>query len=307
MQFFLCFLFVVGAAASGGELDDHVSFLQGEVEKQVVHRKASAKAPQYVGGDTENDGDSSCPMPRDGSSSPCDASGTPRGSLPRAQRDGGAAAEPLAAPVPARRATEGTPQERSQKSGTTAFGLFLYVLIVLLVCDGARRWWFDAKLVGDADDWQVCMEAARTDVWGCTMLHAAAKCGAEEVVAKLLEQGCDVEPMDACDDTPLHLAARGGHSGICELLIENGATADAVNGLNLTPLVVAAQEGKEATCKALLGRGAGVAGMQAEDVPALLRALLPSPEESFAEMERAALAREREDFLQELAAEIADM
>lgn len=117
-------------------------------------------------------------------------------------------------------------------------------------------------------------ETSGSDMWGCTLLHAAARGGLLPVTKMLLASGARVADLDAWDETPLHLAARAGHIDVCELLLAYGAMVDTKNAQEWTPLVVAADAGQEAVCSFLLGRGAGVAGLEDSALPALLVAKL---------------------------------
>ncbi|KAL4891983.1 ankyrin repeat-containing domain protein [Aspergillus ambiguus] len=64
--------------------------------------------------------------------------------------------------------------------------------------------------------------------YGKTVLHFAAKSGADDVVRLLLRKGIDPDPKDFNGYTPLYLAALGGHLSTVKLLYEAGADPNAV-------------------------------------------------------------------------------
>jgi len=216
------------------------------------------------------------------------------------------------------------PPSRSALAGV------LEVLIVLIVLDGFRRWQIAQKeekkagqkqkhtgkaakeSIESGGGWEALMQAAlagdslhaqkalrgvsftklsHADVWGCTVLHAAAKGGSSEVMQMLLERGANVHERDAWDETPLHLAARAGNTAACDTLLAFGADVDALNAQDWTPLVVAGDAGHKVLCSMLLGRGAGVAGLPHADLPFLLRGLL-SRDDDEEEDERADFSEE---------------
>jgi Ankyrin repeats (3 copies) len=78
-----------------------------------------------------------------------------------------------------------------------------------------------------------------------THLHAAARLGRMQVVARLLRQGVNVNVINAYGETPLYLAALFRHIAIIICLLEH--RADVAIGNNFdgnTPLHVAAQWGQ---------------------------------------------------------------
>eukprot|EP00929_Paragymnodinium_shiwhaense_P088990 TRINITY_DN49264_c0_g1_i2.p2 TRINITY_DN49264_c0_g1~~TRINITY_DN49264_c0_g1_i2.p2 ORF type:complete len:367 (+),score=134.62 TRINITY_DN49264_c0_g1_i2:115-1215(+) len=122
------------------------------------------------------------------------------------------------------------------------------------------------------------------DMWGCNALHVAAakpRDGGLQLVQSLLRKGAAVDARDAWDETPLHLAARGGNVEVCKALLLGGADVDASNMQDLTPLVVAAEEKREVICRLLRSHGAstGSLGLEAPEVPAMLRCMMESDEE----------------------------
>ena len=102
--------------------------------------------------------------------------------------------------------------------------------------------------------------------WGvgrCAPLWIAARRGATEFVAALLEAGANTEWTSDCvrgdGCTALHIAARYGHVAIAELLIEAAADLDAVTKTGETPLMTAARHDKPAIAALLLRADADTA------------------------------------------------
>jgi hypothetical protein len=110
----------------------------------------------------------------------------------------------------------------------------------------------------------------RTDMWGCTPLHFAAMGGSMDIASKLLQQGADVDAMEANYETPLHFAARADNALICELLANAGAKVDVLNAQGMTPLMVAGNANAKTACALLVGRCGGVSGVADEDLPPLV-------------------------------------
>jgi len=121
-------------------------------------------------------------------------------------------------------------------------GYILDATVCALVLDGLRRWWqrraggmppegwdglMQAALAGDTKRCEALLDNATpiigSDLWGCTVLHAASKGGSIPIVKKLLDHGALVDEPDSWDETPLHIAARAGHADVCELLLAHGA------------------------------------------------------------------------------------
>lgn len=116
-----------------------------------------------------------------------------------------------------------------------------------------------------------CSLLTRSDAWGCSLLHFAAVGGATSMVAELLEQGAEVDGLDANDETPLHMAARAGHAPICALLHGAKANLNAVNRQGMSPLMIAGHASQEQACRLLFDVGACVAGVPDEELPLLIQ------------------------------------
>lgn len=203
--------------------------------------------------------------------------------------------------------------EYAPDTAKAEFQPFRYImdaLTVLLLLDGCRRWRNRGQREADGSEesppcgseaFQQLVRAAaagdeaqarellgrgavasEVDLWGCTALHAGARGGMCGLSAELLDLGAELDAADAWDDTPLHMASRAGHAKVCELLVARGAALDAANAQAWTPLVVAGHAEHRAVCLLLLGLGAGVGGLPSEELPPLLRELLPGGEEATA-------------------------
>ncbi len=70
-------------------------------------------------------------------------------------------------------------------------------------------------------------------------LLRAARTGSKEIVAALLDAGCNIDEHNTNGDTPLHLAAEKGHAEVVTLLLDRGADTAAWNRDGRTALDVA--------------------------------------------------------------------
>lgn len=268
-----------------GSLDDswasdEVSLLQAELILKATSAKAATE-PEFF------DEDHVCPATSGDCGACSDAEGRGAGFAPARPETFGEPA--LLSPVP-RAAAEG------KTAPSKVFRYILDALVVMIVLDGVRRWrqkaevepvadderdfaaLLEAILAGDATSCEALIQAAPSvdgaDLWGCTLLHAAARSGLAPVVKTLLQRGAGVDQTDVWDETPLHLAARAGHGEVCDLLLACGATIDAVNAQEWTPLAAAAEAGWQGVCDMLLSRGAGVAGLSHADLPPMLAGVM---------------------------------
>lgn len=117
--------------------------------------------------------------------------------------------------------------------------------------EGVRR-----ALEGDRGSGRASPNAM--DEEGAPALCWAARAGAKECAALLLEAGADVSLRDADGLTPLMLAARIGALGLecARRLLEAGARADEKDPGGVTALMLAARNGGTETAKLLLEAGA---------------------------------------------------
>lgn len=92
-----------------------------------------------------------------------------------------------------------------------------------------------------------------------TKLREAASNGDLAEVAKLLNEGVDVNNFGPAYGTAILYAAGNGHRDIVELLIKRGADVNVKNGFGDTPLISAASRGFDDIVKLLIEKGADVA------------------------------------------------
>lgn len=88
------------------------------------------------------------------------------------------------------------------------------------------------------------------------LLHVASGNGFEELVAFLLERGCDPETGDGLGDTPLVWAARNGHVHLFKYLLRSLALVNAVNKNGETALHIATRYAQGQAVLTLLESGA---------------------------------------------------
>jgi len=100
---------------------------------------------------------------------------------------------------------------------------------------------------------------------GVAPLHVAARCGALDVVQKLLDLGASVNFRSSKDSkgmtslmTPLHFSAEGGHPDVTKLLLDNGADPHLKNESGSTPFSRAARSGSLRTLKLLYDAGSDI-------------------------------------------------
>ena len=96
------------------------------------------------------------------------------------------------------------------------------------------------------------------DLEGNTALHIASREGRLDVVRYLVEQGADVNSLNAENYTTLHMAAHWGTPEVVEYLLDHQADRDAVTMYGDTSLRRAALSGRTETVKVLLARGAPI-------------------------------------------------
>ena len=89
--------------------------------------------------------------------------------------------------------------------------------------------------------------------FGETALFQAAKVGAVDIAARLIEAGATVnQQRPKYKDTPLHACAMHGHAKVARLLIEAGANRSLRNALSRKPLDIAVERKHENVVQILL-------------------------------------------------------
>jgi len=89
--------------------------------------------------------------------------------------------------------------------------------------------------------------------------EAALQRGDRTALARMLDEGADVNALDRYSETSLMRAAHGGRLDVVQLLIERGASLDHAAKHNLTALMLAVIAGHDAVVKALIAAGADLA------------------------------------------------
>lgn len=82
------------------------------------------------------------------------------------------------------------------------------------------------------------------DANGVTLLIAASYNGQVEIVRLLLAKGAQVDKAEGSGFTPLHIASQQGHTEIVKLLLANGAQADKATKDGNTALFLACLQGR---------------------------------------------------------------
>ncbi len=101
-------------------------------------------------------------------------------------------------------------------------------------------------------DWPKTNLNLKSEVGETALMMAAIK-GRDDLVAKLVKKGADVNQKGW---TPLHYAASGGTLATMKLLLENNAYIDAESPNGTTPLMMAARYGSSDGVRLLLQEGA---------------------------------------------------
>lgn len=89
-------------------------------------------------------------------------------------------------------------------------------------------------------------------------LHEAAKSGAVEEVARLVQAGADLEALDEDGETPLTAAALAGRTAVVRFLVDRGANIKGRNEGGFTALHAAAYNGHIRIVELALERGADI-------------------------------------------------
>ena len=96
------------------------------------------------------------------------------------------------------------------------------------------------------------------DAYNATALHYTAENGHVDVAKTLIQNGADVNAADFEKLTALHHTAEYAHIDVAKVLIQNGAELNAVNGNKRTALHFAALHGHADVAKVLIQNGADV-------------------------------------------------
>lgn len=83
-------------------------------------------------------------------------------------------------------------------------------------------------------------------------LFIAAEAGDVTQIAKLLDQGANINSVHISNATPIYIAAKNGHAAAVALLIRRGANVNAAIDQGDTPLSVSASDGHLEVCELLL-------------------------------------------------------
>ena len=81
------------------------------------------------------------------------------------------------------------------------------------------------------------------DEFGDTLLTAAARADASELVDSILDRGINIEQKDRTGATALMVAASSGHISTLKLLLQRGAAPDTRDNIGYTPMIWAASHG----------------------------------------------------------------
>ena len=92
-----------------------------------------------------------------------------------------------------------------------------------------------------------------TDENGCTALHRAVECGANEAMEILVQNKCHVDARDTDLMTPLMYAALNGQPRVMRNLLEKNVHVDAKDKDGWNALHWAAKMADRETCKLLVG------------------------------------------------------
>ena len=93
-----------------------------------------------------------------------------------------------------------------------------------------------------------------TDENGCTALHRAVECGANESMEILVQNKCHVDARDTDLMTPLMYAALNGQPRVMRNLLEKNVHVDAKDKDGWNALHWAAKMADRETCKLLVGK-----------------------------------------------------
>jgi ankyrin repeat protein len=137
--------------------------------------------------------------------------------------------------------------------------------------------WIEAILSQEPQQSEHRKRVKEIDKDGDTALHYALLTGRVELVPLLLRGGVDIDAKNASGDTVLMSSARCGNEDGVVVLIENGANVEKLitlpSGENCNALHEAAYFGREAVVQLLLERGANIHAKTSSGRTALLEAV----------------------------------
>jgi ankyrin repeat protein len=93
---------------------------------------------------------------------------------------------------------------------------------------------------------------------GVAAIHYASECGYDKIVKLLLDKGADITAQGGYYGNALQAASVKGNNKIVELLLDKGADVNAQGGLFGNALQAASVKGYDKTVELLLDKGAGV-------------------------------------------------
>lgn len=95
---------------------------------------------------------------------------------------------------------------------------------------------------------------------GWTPLCLAAHVGSTEVIQLLLSRKANLNASSlvGLDQLSIHVAAFKGHSDVAKILLDDGSELDPMDAVEAMPLWNAAQQGHVDTCKIFIDRGANI-------------------------------------------------
>lgn len=94
------------------------------------------------------------------------------------------------------------------------------------------------------------------DATGQTMLMFAAKHGLDDIVRKLVKDGADISAKDKRGGTALHKAAYEGHLAAAQVLLDSGSSVSAAENDGPQAIHVASMKSRDSIFQLLLDRGA---------------------------------------------------
>lgn len=113
--------------------------------------------------------------------------------------------------------------------------------------------------IESTDFFSTLQKAARPSLIGESYLHTLAREGDALTIDLLLQDGAEVDAVDAQGNRPLHEAARCGHADVVRVLLDAGARPDAkADPLGVSALMLAVENGHSEIVRMLIKRGASL-------------------------------------------------